>query len=825
MMKNVVSTTIFSLFVLSALSAQAQNIRGMIRDAQTDEPLPFVNILFDNSQRGMASDSRGRFTINENVKRLNFSYVGYQKQEVNLDTVNDNFTVYLKPQKESLSEVTVRAGRNPAHRIIINTRKNREANNPDNLENYQYESYSKFLITADSIDGKIDTVQRTVEGILGQDSTYQEIDSGRYKLKKFVDRQHLFFMETVTQRTYNPPRDNEKVLAQRTSGFKNPIFALFITEFNNLSFYNDFIGIAGSEFVNPISKGSTGRYFFSIRDTTLNAVGDTTFYIQFRPRKGTNFDGLKGVLGINSVDWAIENIRAKPADTEQFLPVEIVQSNKKFGEHTWFPTQLDATIRLTNVNVNDVVPRAYMNRHISAVKINDPGIEVKKLDKAKVSIEDSATENTEAIMERYRQEELDSLESRTYSFMDSVGEEQNFDRRLEQFSSIVNGYFPLKYIDINIFNLLRFNRYEEVRPGLGFRTNSDLFDDFTLNAYAGFGVGDNQWKYDLTGDYNLPFDAGFSIYGGISQDLQETGQFQFVQKSYLSWLDNIYRRALITNWDYTRTRKAGVRYDPFLKWSFDVGYYQEKRVVQGNYRFRPSDDAPPQLQFNTSEMVLAARFAPGEEYARVQGEKRVVEASPLIAFLQYRRGFRDGAYGQYQYDHYSFNARYKKRLLRLGGVDIGLFAGHAEGNAPGSKLFIGHPAMIDSENFEKRNLGFASMHAFETMRYFEFLSSTYASVSYRHNLYQLFDSESEINPHWTIVNRFAWGRMEDEVQHGGMTYKTLEDGYLESGLEINKLFNINFAGIGAGFYYRYGPNALDGFGRNFAVKVSSRLTL
>ena len=47
-------------------------------------------------------------------------------------------------------------------------------------------------------------------------------------------------------------------------------------------------------------------------------------------------------------------------------------------------------------------------------------------------------------------------------------------------------------------------------------------------------------------------------------------------------------------------------------------------------------------------------------------------------------------------------------------------------------------------------------------------------------------------------------------------FKTLDQGFYESGLEFNQIFK----GLGIGSFYRYGPNGLPGFYDNFAIKVS-----
>ena len=67
----------------------------------------------------------------------------------------------------------------------------------------------------------------------------------------------------------------------------------------------------------------------------------------------------------------------------------------------------------------------------------------------------------------------------------------------------------------------------------------------------------------------------------------------------------------------------------------------------------------------------------------------------------------------------------------------------------------------------------------------------------------------------------AVGSNNKNNQHVGIEYKTLEDGFIESGVECNKIFK----GFGLVFFYRYGPNQLPVFDDNIAIKISYNLDL
>jgi hypothetical protein len=72
-----------------------------------------------------------------------------------------------------------------------------------------------------------------------------------------------------------------------------------------------------------------------------------------------------------------------------------------------------------------------------------------------------------------------------------------------------------------------------------------------------------------------------------------------------------------------------------------------------------------------------------------------------------------------------------------------------------------------------------------------------------------------------MVTRMAWGNLENPERHIGINYKTLNEGYFESGIELNQIYK----GFGLSGFYRYGPNQLSRLEDNLAIKLSFILDL
>ena len=118
---------------------------------------------------------------------------------------------------------------------------------------------------------------------------------------------------SLIQRSFLRPQHlRETVLHKRVSGFKDPSFVALANSMQPFSCYRDHLELLGKDFLNPISKGSTQRYFFQLEDTLYRGP-DTIYTIAFQPRVGSKFTGLKGWLNIHTRGYAIQSISAEPA--------------------------------------------------------------------------------------------------------------------------------------------------------------------------------------------------------------------------------------------------------------------------------------------------------------------------------------------------------------------------------------------------------------------------------------------------------------------------------------------------------------------------------
>lgn len=106
--KNYCIMLVLSVFGIASALAQEQTISGTIND-EYGVPLPGVNVVVQNTTRGVQTDFDGNYTLDVNQGEiLVYSFVGYVTKEVTVEP-NANYNFALEPDVESLGEVVVTA--------------------------------------------------------------------------------------------------------------------------------------------------------------------------------------------------------------------------------------------------------------------------------------------------------------------------------------------------------------------------------------------------------------------------------------------------------------------------------------------------------------------------------------------------------------------------------------------------------------------------------------------------------------------------------------------------------------------------------------------
>lgn len=116
-MKNnylMTTLTVLGLFCANLIFAQS-SISGTVTDAETNEPIPGVNIVIQGTSEGTNSDFDGNFSLSTDRAvpfTINVSSVGFGSQSVEVTSSDQVLNIALEAG-ENLDEIIVSASRRP----------------------------------------------------------------------------------------------------------------------------------------------------------------------------------------------------------------------------------------------------------------------------------------------------------------------------------------------------------------------------------------------------------------------------------------------------------------------------------------------------------------------------------------------------------------------------------------------------------------------------------------------------------------------------------------------------------------------------------------
>ena len=531
-------------------------------------PLAFVNIIINgDEQKGTISDVHGRFAYNgrEEIVLITCSYVGYEKLNISFQEGEEktNLSISMQPSAYHFGEVIVRAGENPANRIIRKAIENKPINNPEEIASFRYTSYNKVLY---------DFVY----------SNASEADSLTDLFSKVFKGGHVLIMESVADRKFIQPDISEEVIrGVKVSGFKHPSFAPLATDLQPFSFYREIIPIFDMSYINPISQGSLGKYHFTLEDTIFQSM-DTTFIISYKPLPGKNFAGLKGLLYINTNTYAIQNVIASPAD-EGLIAIKIQQQYEYLNAEQWFPAELNFELTMYPNGLENVGISANGVSYIDEVELL-PDLRKRDFALEAVRMDELAAVQDTFFWNAHRKEPLSEQERTTYEVVDSLGAKYKFDAILGIAEKLSRDRIGIGWLDIDVSKTLVLNEFEGLRLGFGAYTNEKLFKHLSIGGFFGYGLKDHQWKYGGEFIWTLDKQNEIVINGEYQNTLVEAGKnnlrfFDKRQYDFRSWLANQMDRI-------ERSRVAfGFRAFRYAK--FNIAFRHTTTTPQYAYQYAP----------------------------------------------------------------------------------------------------------------------------------------------------------------------------------------------------------------------------------------------
>ncbi|MGB0973368.1 MAG: carboxypeptidase-like regulatory domain-containing protein [Flavobacteriaceae bacterium] len=355
MRHNIVTT--FVVLLVSSITIYAQEKSGKILDRDTNSPIPYVNIKF-NDHTGAISNEEGDFNLvfnqdTKDIDSIHFSSMGYATKSLTINEIKD--TIYLNPEALELSSVYLTDEELSVDDIIDRVEDNISINYSTAYTTNRFfmrESFNQYYkrlnfgFKKSSIKEITKKLIDSMMSIIPQRTSYHNETLGDLHNKQFSDQHKLTIIKT--SKLYNKSQEvsfeslqdkfmqvlNDNVKKDSYLKIKSGLFGTKVsvdsivnTSENSDKIQHDYeqnnyfysrkraIGTLLSRVffeddspINVIRKSS--RYDFKLEDYTY-IEGNFAYIISFTPG---NFADIKGKLYINTEDFAVLRIDYQNSD-------------------------------------------------------------------------------------------------------------------------------------------------------------------------------------------------------------------------------------------------------------------------------------------------------------------------------------------------------------------------------------------------------------------------------------------------------------------------------------------------------------------------------
>lgn len=724
-LKNLLTAIFFSLPIV--VFSQATIVTGKVTEASNGTPIPFANVIFSGTQDGAITDFEGNFTAktNQRVDSVEVHYIGFIKRVKALDpgkTQVINFQ--LDEDVQTLGEVVVFAGENPAWPIMRNVIEHKKQNDKRSLDAFEYESYTKVEFDVDNISDwikqrkimrKITNVLDSIEQIAG--------DDGKPILP-------IFISEAISKYYYknDPVYRKEHILKTKVSGVGitdgTTTSQIIGSTFQEYNFYQNWLNIVTKEFVSPLTEGWKLYYDVYLEDSLY--IGDDYCYrIDFQPKREQDL-AFTGSMWITKEDYALRRIDAtvpKAANLNYIEKIKIQQDLIKTSAGPWLPLKTRVIVDISQVTKQTAGLLAKFYVSTKDHLVNEP--KQNEFYQNRVTMEEEVTQFDDNYWNDNRHDPLTETEQNVFHMIDTLKKIPVVKTYIDLAKFVVNGYYRIGPLDIGPYStFLGKNNIEGWRVGFGARTTMAVSNKYTFGGYIGYGFDDDRFKYKFYVDRILDRQPWTTIRYEQQKEVEQV------------WLlnENIEPTSLF----YSLSR-FGTLTQPFVIQKYRLSFFRQLRAGLGttvslkNEKFNPLfnfnyyktfDEPETASEFSASEVSVAVRYARDEVFVVDDNRRVSLGPSRWPAFdLDYTYGLKGVIGSDFSYHRFKLSVEKKQKMGILGVSDIKLSGGYVLGDLPYPMLY----------NTIGNETNFYVNFAYNLMNYFEFSTDKYVELKYRHS--------------------------------------------------------------------------------------------
>lgn len=782
-------TILFSVVSLLS-SAQLTKIMGVVKDAETKQPIPFANVYFLNTTIGVSAGFEGEFSMEVDTPgdTLVASSLGFKNEYIKIKKGSfQKLEFFLEPSEFSLLEVEVFAESDPARILFNKMIENKQENNPKKFEFFEYRLYNKIQVDANNVNDRFENSRFLKKFQV----VFNYVDTSTINGKAYLP---VFLTESVS-RVYNrlnPIGNREVILASQMSGYENESLSQFMGGlYQEVNIYDNYIQIFQKNFMSPLANAAWGTYEYVILDTVLFNQKNC-YHVMFQPKRKQELTFV-GELWVHDSTYAVAKVDMKAAMDANINFVNDIAISLEYDvvDKKWVLSKDKIVLDLNIIENNMQVPGFFTSRssYYSDFKFNEPPPDSIFSNPVNVLMVDGVDQKNNVFWNQNRDVPLSRNERGVYEMVDSVKNIPLFNTYIDAIYMFTSGYIKWGKFELGpTYKLLSFNKTEGVRVRFGGRTSNDFSRRLMLSGYLAYGLKDEQIKGGGGILYMLKKNPFRKIGADFKYDLEQLGQ-RSITFSDDNFLTSIFRRSPNDKQSLVEGYKIYYNHEWFNGFSSKLTFNQRKMYPVGDLIFQIWDGDSYELvpAIKTSELSLKIRFAFKEKYIMGEFERINLGTKYPVLELNTTYGIPGLFASNQEYFRMIFQVKQWFNVFNIGWSKYVVEAGKLWGTVPYPLLEIapGNQTLISDQ------------YAFNLMNYYEFINDQYVSIFYTHHfdglLFNRIPLLRKLNWREVIHAKGIIGSLNDKnAEFSVLPYYTysLSKPYYEVGVGIENILKI-----------------------------------
>ncbi|HQF01764.1 MAG: DUF5686 family protein [Bacteroidales bacterium] len=782
------------IFLLGVLINQASygqltKIMGSVVNKETGEPMPYVNIIFNDRAIGITSDFDGKYSIETKNPgdSLIATFIGFEKEIIIVEKGKFQIINFeMIPHEFELQPVVIVAGENPAEILLKKIIENKPNNNPDKFDAYEYEAYNKIQVDISNVSTKMKEwkIFRSFEFI------FDYVDTSSVNGKTYLP---VFLSETLSNLYFrkNPRSSLEKIQATKMSGIDNESISKFLGDkFQNTNVYDNYILLFEKNFISPIADFGLNYYRYYLIDSAYHD-NKWCYKVMFKPRRKQTLT-FTGNYWVHDTTFAIKDIELKIADDANINYINDFFISKTYNliEDKYWLLVKDYAIGDFNLIENNDKVVGFFGRKTTTYSnylINQQRPDDFYKSPVSIVIDKNDSKRPDDFWLKNRHEELTPDERTIYFMVDTLKTLPRFKTYIDILQMIAMGYYEKGLFEYGPYaSLFSYNEIEGVRFRIGGRTSNDFSTKVRFSGHLAYGLKDEKFKYGLSGLYMIDKNPRKALGINYIKDLQQLGTSQnaFREDFFMAFL---FRRNPADKLSLLEETKINYEHEWFNGFQNTLNFIVQNissptnTAFQFYFRNDTIETFKAQNVLTTTEIRLDTRLAYQEKIMMGDFKRISLGAKYPILELRYSYGIPKLFKADFEYHKLQLGISHWFNIMDLGWSKYIIEAGRFWGKLPYPLLKL----------HEGNETFFFDEYSNNTMNYFEFVSDKYLSAYYTHHFDGYFFNRVPLfrKLKWREV---IWGR----AIVGGLDHKNRNYSIFPKGMyTLNKPFFEVGAGV------------------------------